>query len=163
MSVVYGPNTVKHILKDAAYSKALREHFLADAALVKHVMSANSTSLDETLEELQEITRTAKLWVFYHQLVRRVQEFILAERLHDWQGHLNAVAKMLGIFAAAGHGQYAKFGWFYLQEMLRLPGQYPEVSVIKCYYLAVTILMLFLFQVHKAKIKWWLNKRKDAQ
>ena len=28
MSVVYGPNTVKYILKGAAYSKALRAHFL---------------------------------------------------------------------------------------------------------------------------------------
>ena len=41
------------------------------------------------------------------------------------------VAKMLGIFAAAGHGQYAKLGWLYLQDMLRLPEQYPQVSVIK--------------------------------
>lgn len=132
MSVVYGPNTVQHILKGAAYSKALRAHFLTDAALVKHMMGANnSTSLDETLKDLQETSRTAKLWVLYHQLVRRVQEFILAERLHDWQGHLNAVAKMLGIFAAAGHGQYAKFGRLYLQEMLRLPEQYPQVSIIK--------------------------------
>ena len=76
-------------------------------------MGGDSTNLDETLENLQKTTRTAKLWVLYHQLLRRVQEFILAERLHDWPGHLNAVAKMLGIFAAAGHGQYAKFGWLY--------------------------------------------------
>ena len=38
LSVVYGPNTVKHILKGAAYSKALRAHFLTDTALVKHMM-----------------------------------------------------------------------------------------------------------------------------
>ena len=62
--------------------------------------------------------------------MRRVQEFILAERLHDWQGHLNAVAKMLSIFAAAGHGQYAKFGRLYLQEMLRLQERYSQVSII---------------------------------
>ena len=103
ISVVYGPNTVKYILKGAAYSTALRAHFLTDATLVKHMMGANnSTSLDETLKDLQETLRTAKLWVLYHQLVRTVQEFILPERLLGWQGHLNVVAKMLGIFAAAG-------------------------------------------------------------
>lgn len=119
MSVVYGPNTVKYIMKGAAYSKALRAQFLTDAALVGHIMGAsNNTSLDDTLKDLQETSRTAKLWVLYHQLVRTVQEFILAERLHDWQGHLNVV----------GHGQYAKFGRLYLQEMLRLPEQYPQVS-----------------------------------
>ena len=95
--------TVKYILKGAAYSTALRAHFLTDATLVKHMMGANnSTSLDETLKDLEETSRTAKLWVLYYQLVRTVQEFILPERLHDWQGHLNVVAKMLGIFAAAG-------------------------------------------------------------
>lgn len=132
MGVVYGPNTVKYILKGAAYSKALRAHFLTDAALVKHMMGENnSTSLDESLKDLQETSRTAKLWVLYHQLVRAVQEFIFAERLHDWQGHLNAVSKMLGIFATAGQGQYAKFGRMYLQEMLRLPEQSPQVSIKK--------------------------------
>ena len=30
MGVVYGPNTVKYTMKDAAYSKALRAHFLTD-------------------------------------------------------------------------------------------------------------------------------------
>ena len=120
MSVIYGPNTVKHILKCAVYSKALRAHFLTDAALVKHMMGGYSTSLDETLKDLPKTTRTAKLWVLYHKLMSRVQEFILAERLNDWQGHLNAFAKMLGIFTVAGHGQYAKFGLLYLQEMLRL-------------------------------------------
>ncbi len=94
--------------------------------------------------KLEETSRTAKLWVLYHQLMRRVQEFILAERLHDWQGHLNAVAKMLGIFAAAGHGQYTKFGRLYLQEMLRLPKQYPQVSIIK-YIASIYIWIEFVF------------------
>ena len=48
MGVVYVPNTVKYILKGEAYSKALRAHFLTDAALLKNMMSAtNCTSLDE--------------------------------------------------------------------------------------------------------------------
>ena len=132
MGVVYGPTTVKYILKGGAYSKALRAHFLTDAALVKHMMSGNdSTCLDGALKDLQEISRTARLWVLYHQLVRIAQEFLLAERLHDWHGHLHAVSKMICIFAAAGHGQYAKFGRMYLQEMLTLPEQYPEVSYLK--------------------------------
>ena len=84
MRAIYGPNTVKYILKGATYAKALRAHFLTDAALVKHMMGANnSTSLDETLKDLQETSRTAMLGVLYHQLVTTVQEFILAERLHD--------------------------------------------------------------------------------
>ena len=132
MEVIYGPNTVQYILKGAAYSKALRAHFLTDAALVKHMMGeSDSKSLDERLKDLQEMSRTAKLWVLYHQFVRIAQDFILAERLHDWHGHLNAVSSMIGIFATSGHGQYAKFGRMYLQEMLRLPEDYPQVSICK--------------------------------
>ena len=61
LSVIYGPNTIKHILKGAACSKALRAHFLTDAALVKHMMGGDSTNLDETLENLQKSTRTGSL------------------------------------------------------------------------------------------------------
>ena len=78
--------------------------------------------------DLQETSRTAKLWVLYHKPVRTVQEFILAEDSMIARDIWNVVAKMLGIFAAARHGQYAKFGWLYLQ---RLPEQYPQVSIIK--------------------------------
>jgi hypothetical protein len=95
-------------------------------------MRVNETSsIDETLKGLQETSRTAKLWVLYHQLVRTVQDFIVAERLHDWPGHLNTVSRMLDIFATAGHGQYAKFGRMYLQEMLKLPVQHSQVSLKK--------------------------------
>ena len=62
MEVVYGPNTVKYILKGAAYSKALRAHFLTDAALVKHMAGENNiTSLDEAIKDLQTTSRTGKL------------------------------------------------------------------------------------------------------
>ena len=132
MEVIYGPNTVQYILKGAAYSKALRAHLLTDAALVKHMMGeSGSKNLDERLKDLEEMSRTAKLWILYHQLVRTAQDFILAERLHDWHGHLNAVFSMIGIFAAAGHGQYAEFGRMYLQEMLQLSEDYPQISIGK--------------------------------
>lgn len=144
MGLIYGPNTVKYILKGAAYSKALRAHFLTDAALVKHAMGGNDDkSLNEKFSELQKISRTAKLWVLYHALIRGIQDFILAERLHDWHGHLNAVSKMIDIFASAGHGQYAKFGRMYLQEMLTLPEQYPKVRIYH-HFLLILILPVFV-------------------
>ena len=41
MGVVYGPNTVKYIMKGAVYTKALRAHFLTDGTLVKHIIRAS--------------------------------------------------------------------------------------------------------------------------
>ena len=62
MQLVYGPNTVQYILRGAAYSKTLRAHFLSDAVLVKHMMvSDTSTRLDQTTNDLQKTSQTAKL------------------------------------------------------------------------------------------------------
>ena len=48
-----------------------------------------------------------------------MKTFIRAERLHDWDLHLPTVVDTLPIFAAAGHGQYAKGGRLYLEMMDR--------------------------------------------
>ena len=131
MSVVYGSNTVTHILKGAAYSKVLRAHFLADGALIKHAMSQACTvdaDIVQTMKNLAELSRTANLWGLYYNLIHTVQDYLLAERLHDWHGHLNAVSRMIGVFASADHSQYAKFGRLFLQEMTDLPQKYPKVT-----------------------------------
>ena len=70
-------------------------------------------------------------WVLYKQLVRAAQNFILAVRLHYWHGYMNAASGTIGIFPSAGHGQYPKFGRMYLKEMLRLPEDHPQVSIIQ--------------------------------
>lgn len=36
------------------------------------------------------------------------KEFIRAERMEDWQAHLNAVTELLPYFHASGHFLYAK-------------------------------------------------------
>ena len=40
-------------------------------------------------------SRTAALWVSYHNMVTLVKDFIRAERLHDYNMHLSAIALML--------------------------------------------------------------------
>ncbi len=43
-----------------------------------------------------------------------------------------------------GHGQYAKFGQLYLQEMLRLQERYPQVSIIKSMQLRICYIVCVL-------------------
>ncbi|KAG0726670.1 hypothetical protein GWK47_036077 [Chionoecetes opilio] len=71
--------------------------------------------------------RTAKLWIQYLDMVKILQLFIKAERTGNWELHLDAVRKMLPIFAAAGHILYAKSAYLYLQQMEGLPTSHPEV------------------------------------
>lgn len=53
-------------------------------------------------------------------MVSIAKEFIRAERMGDWQAHLNCVKEMLPYFYASGHLPYAKSAHLYLQDMLQL-------------------------------------------
>jgi hypothetical protein len=51
--------------------------------------------------------------------------FIRAERLGDWNLHLISLQRMLNIFAATGHNNYAKSARLYLETMQDLPKTNP--------------------------------------
>ena len=53
-------------------------------------------------------------------MVEVVQELIEADRTGSWQMHLHAISECLLIFAAAGHANYLKSGYMYLQNMNKL-------------------------------------------
>lgn len=169
---MYGKNTIVHMFSGKAISRALRGHFLADAALklvlMKMIISgdeslfddlrftkedatelnmlysqvcSNGDTIDEikkspTLrkldnafhalkESLRSKSRTAKLWLLYMDYVDVMKLFIQAERSGDWRSHLEAVQRMLALFAATGHVNYAKSARLYLQQMRSLEINYP--------------------------------------
>ena len=74
---------------------------------------------------LAERSPTAKLWLQYIEYIQTLNLFIRAERTGKWSLHLMAVTKMLNLFAATGHINYAKSALLYLQLMLELPNEYP--------------------------------------
>jgi len=75
--------------------------------------------------ELAEQSRTAKLWINYMQHVQTLRDFIRADRISDWMLHLASLKKMLPLFAAAGHRNYAKSVRLYLQLMSELDETHP--------------------------------------
>ena len=78
-------------------------------------------------EELSPNTRTAALWILYQDLINLVRDFIRTDRLGDWRLHIGSVSNRLPIFAAAGHHNYTKSAYFYVQSMLGLKENNPEV------------------------------------
>ena len=74
---------------------------------------------------LAERSQTAKLWLQYIEYVETLKMFIRAERTGNWCLHLVAVGKMLNLFAATGHINYAKSARLYLQVMFELPTCHP--------------------------------------
>ena len=76
-------------------------------------------------EFLAEKSPTARLWLQYLEYVNTLKIFIRAERIGDWNLHLIAIKKMLNLFAATGHINYAKSSRLYLQLMMQLPSDCP--------------------------------------
>ena len=87
--------------------------------------------LEEAFEslksQLQVKSRTAKLWLNYLSYIQILKDFIRAERTGNWSLHLLSVSKMLNLFAATGHINYAKCSRLYLQNMINLHSEYPWV------------------------------------
>ncbi|CAH2085135.1 unnamed protein product [Euphydryas editha] len=90
-------------------------------------------TFEKHIETLEKNGPTSKLWIQYFKSIIIALQFIEAERLGNWQLHLQSVKNMLPYFHAAGHYQYAKYGQIYLQSMANLelimdPVEYDEFT-----------------------------------
>lgn len=72
------------------------------------------------LLELEERGKTCKLWITYFRIVSLLKDFIVAERMGDWELLLRAVELMIPLFHAAIHFPYAKSREIYFQKMRAL-------------------------------------------
>lgn len=72
---------------------------------------------DNKLDEIERRGKTCKLWVKYFKMLK---DFRAAERMGNWEIHLNSIDPMILFFHAAGHFNYAKSARLYLQNMTEL-------------------------------------------
>jgi len=111
-------------LKDA-YNLVIEKDFESLSTDSINVIDDLSTKLTESIDNLSESNRTAKLWKQYMYYIGLVKDFIFAERTGDWSFHLATVRKMLNLYAASGRVNYAKSARLYLQTMNELPEKHP--------------------------------------
>lgn len=62
---------------------------------------------ENQLIKFEQRGSTAKLWVQYFRMVTLVKQFIEAERMGNWNLHLDTIQKMLPYFHASGHFLFA--------------------------------------------------------
>ena len=79
--------------------------------------------------ELSKYSETSKLLVNYLQLLGVARELVEAGRTGSWQMHLLAIYDSLPIFSAAGHPNYLKSAYLYLQKMSTL--EYDNAAVFQ--------------------------------
>ena len=77
--------------------------------------------------ELSNSSKTSKLWLNYQYMLGVAQELTKADRTGSWQMHLHAISECLPIFAAAGHANYLKSAYLYLQKSMALETEHPAV------------------------------------
>ena len=70
-------------------------------------------------------SRIAKLWLRYIDYMDIVWQYIRAARTGDWNLGLITLQRMINLFAATGHINYAKSSRFYLQLMMDLHSTHP--------------------------------------
>ena len=85
------------------------------------------SNLQHLKDELAQKSRTAKLWTQYIKYIDILKHFITAERTRNWTLHLVTISRLIHVFAATGHINYAKSARLHLQYMLELSTKYPWV------------------------------------
>ena len=88
-------------------------------------------SLETPKDHLHQKSRTTKLWLNYMDYVNVLKQFIRAERSGDWDLHLYVLERMLNLFAATGHLNYAKCARIHLQQMRNTNDTHPWIY--KCF------------------------------
>lgn len=108
------------------YNKLMNGELSPDVISLESALDRRCEKMDKAKSDMQGY-RTATLWLQYMEMIGALSQFIKAERPGNWNLHLKAVQDMLSYFAAAGHNLYAKSSYIYLQQMLQLAQQHPDV------------------------------------
>ena len=125
----------KRCLKDL-FENTDGNYLFSDEVEMSAVLTKLRGLIERKIESLKDF-RTAKLWVQYMNYIDVIKFFMRAERCGNWNDHLTAVSKMLNLFAAAGHYNYAKCARLYLQMMRNLKRDHPwlyEQFAVKGYH-----------------------------
>lgn len=110
-------------------AKDLKEGNLVISSVkcANEVLNNLQPMLDKFRESQLCATPTAELWFMYLDMMSIVQRYIWAERIGDWEGHLQESQKMLPYLVVSGHHKYVSCLPHYINEMTKLPSTAPEV------------------------------------
>ena len=91
---------------------------------ILHMILAKVT---EERKSCKSVSWTAALWLQYLGMLDIVRGFLKAERMGNWEMHMQAVSQMLPYFTASGHNHYTKSASLHLQSMKNLNVEHLDV------------------------------------
>lgn len=86
-----------------------------------------NTLMEPNIDNLRCASLTSELWAEYLATLALARKLAQADRLGSWSLHLEAIRDCLPLFAAAGHFNYLKSAFLYLQTMKQLPEKNPHL------------------------------------
>ena len=115
----------------------LQEAFILYETLMNNSLSVHQVCQTEVIQKLKESlksklcslqsSRTASLWLQYLDMIDILRNFIKAQRIGNWELHLQSLSDMLPYLSASGHNHYTRCVWIYLQQMSKLEDEHPTV------------------------------------
>ena len=99
---------------------------LKEVAIPQDLVNLNR-SIEEYKKQSSQKSKIVKLWSGYQNMITILRKMIHADRESMFQLQLESLRDALPIFAAAGHFNYAKSAYLYLQRMLNLTFTHPDV------------------------------------
>ena len=115
--------------QDIESLKSQYQKFINGEITVEEIDKNVLTKIIDVVEskrfELAITSTTAKLWINFMDYIGVIRIFITAARTGDWNLSLVAMQKMINLFAATGHINYARCLRLQLQLMLDLHKTHP--------------------------------------
>lgn len=114
---------------DEMYTSLVNGEITLDGAATSDTLSSIAEAVEEKKTQLASQSKTSQLWLNYQSMIQVAMSLIKADRTGSWQMHLRAVSDCLPIFAVAGHFNYLKSAYYYVQEMSQLHSRNPNLFV----------------------------------
>ena len=109
------------------YTSLVNGETTLDATATSDTLSSFADAVEKMKTQLASLSKTSQLWLNYQTMIQVAMSLIKADRTGSWQMHLRAVSDCLPIFAAAGHFNYLKTAYHYVQEMNQLQSRNPNL------------------------------------
>ena len=126
------------MLDDPKFSSVVEEMEAVYSAVVSGEKPLESLKSSEEIKYVEQTihaakvsmaasSKTSQLWIGYEKMMETARALIRADRTGSWRLHLSAVSDCIPVFAAAGHFNYVKSSYLYLQSMKELDEKHPDI------------------------------------
>jgi 5'-3' exonuclease len=109
------------------YTSLLKGENTLESLVASTAVARITETLNKKKAEFSAQSKTSQLWLGYQRMLHTARALIKSDRTGSWLNHLCAVSDALPIFAAAGHYNYLKSAYLYVQDMTDLESKHPEV------------------------------------